>query len=154
MSDDNIKIISKNRKARHDYHIMETYEAGLVLRGSEVKSLRENKASLAEAYARVKKDEAYLVGAYIKPYDHTGLHDQPDSKRDRKLLLHRREIRQIKKETAVKGNTLIPLSMYFRDGYAKVEIAVATGKKKYDKRQDIKERQAKREMDRAKKYHR
>ncbi len=154
MSEDNIKIITKNRKARHDYHILESYEAGIVLRGSEVKSLRENKASLSEAYARVKKDEIYLVGAYINPYEHTGLHDQPDSRRDRKLLLHRREIRQIKKETAVKGNTLIPLSMYFRDGYAKVEIATATGKKKYDKRQDIKERQAKREMDRVTKQYR
>jgi len=149
MADDDIKIVARNRRARHDYKILDSYEAGLVLRGSEVKSVRQGKVSLAEAYARIIDDEVYLVGAYIKPYDHTGEYDQPDSRRDRKLLLHRREIRDMKRHIEIKGNTLIPLSLYFRDGYAKVEIGVATGKRKYDKRQDMKERDAKREMDRA-----
>ncbi len=151
--DNNIEVIARNRRARHDYHISDTYEAGLVLRGSEVKSLREGKASIAEAYARVKDDEVFLVGSYIKPYEYTGLHDQPDPRRDRKLLLHKREIRQIMRQTRVKGNTIIPLSLYFRDGYAKVEIGIGTGKKKYDKRRDLKKQEAEREMDRAmKKY--
>lgn len=149
MSEENIKVIARNRRARHDYHIFDTYEAGIVLRGSEVKSLRDGKASLAEAYARVRDGEVFLVGAYIKPYEHTGSFDQPDSRRDRKLLLHKRQIQEIERQTRVKGNTLIPLSLYFREGYAKVEIGVGTGKKKYDKRQDMKERDARREMDRA-----
>lgn len=149
MSDDNIKIVARNRRARHDYKILETYEAGLVLRGGEVKSVRQGKVSLAEAYARIKEGEVYLIGAYIKPYEHTGEYDQPDDRRDRKLLLHRSEIRNLERQVAIKGNTLVPLSLYFRDGYAKVEIGVATGKKKYDKRQDMKERDAQREIDRA-----
>ncbi len=149
MAEENIKIVARNRRARHDYHILETYEAGIVLRGSEVKSIRQGKVSLAEAYARIIDDEVYLVGAYIKPYEHTGEHDQPGSRRDRKLLLHRREIRDLKRHIEIKGNTLIPLSLYISDGYVKVEIGVATGKRKYDKRQDMKERDAKREMDRA-----
>ncbi|MCF7804932.1 MAG: SsrA-binding protein SmpB [Candidatus Marinimicrobia bacterium] len=153
MAEDNIKIISRNRKARHDYTIHETYEAGIALRGSEVKSLRDGKASLSEAYARVIDGEVFLIGSYIKPYKHTGEHDRPDPRRDRKLLLHKREIRQLKKQTDIRGNTIVPLSMYFRDGYAKVEIGIGTGKRKFDKRQDMKERDARREMDRAmKKY--
>ena len=153
MSKDNIKVIARNRRARHDYHIFDTYEAGMVLRGSEVKSLRDGKASLAEAYARVQGGEVFLIGSYIKPYEHTGEYDQPDPRRDRKLLLHRSQIRDMVRQTRVKGNTLIPLSLYFRDGYAKVEIGIGAGKKKYDKRQDMKERDARREMDRAmKKY--
>ncbi len=94
-----------------------------------------------------------MVGSYIKPYEHTGSYDQPDPRRDRKLLLHKRQIADLERQTQVKGNTIVPLSLYFRDGYAKVEIGVGTGKKKYDKRQDMKEREARREMDRAmKKY--
>jgi len=149
MSKENIKVIARNRRARHDYHIFETFEAGIVLRGSEVKSLRDGKASLAEAYARVRDGEAFLIGAYIKPYEHTGSYDQLDPRRDRKLLLHKRQIRDLERQTRIKGNTLIPLSLYFRDGYAKVEIGIGTGKKKYDKRQDMKERDARREMVRA-----
>jgi len=149
MAEEDIKIITRNRRAWHDYTIHETYEAGIVLRGSEVKSLREGKASLSEAYARVVDDEVLLVGSYIKPYKHTGEHDQPDPRRDRKLLLHKREIRDLKKQTDIKGNTIVPLSMYFRDGYAKVEIGIGTGKRKHDKRQDMKEKDARREIDRA-----
>ncbi len=153
MSEDDVKIIARNKRARHDYHIFDTYEAGLVLKGSEVKSVREGKASLAEAYARVIEGEVWLIGAYIKPYEYTSLYDQQDPRRDRKLLLHKRQIRDLERQTRLKGNTIIPLSLYFRDGYAKVEIGVGTGKKKYDKRQDMKEREARREMDRAmKKY--
>ena len=153
MADDAFKIVARNRRARHDYKIHETYEAGLVLRGSEVKSVRQGKVSLAEAYARVRDGEVFLVGAYIKPYEHTGEHDQPDSRRDRKVLLNRSEIRNLQRQVSIKGNTLVPLSLYFRDGYAKVEIAVERKKKKYDKRRDMKERDAQREIDRAmKKY--
>ena len=114
-----------------------------------MKSLRQGKASLSEAYARVVDGEVWLIGSYIKPYKHTGAHDQPDPRRDRKLLLHKQEIRQLKKQTDIRGNTIVPLSMYFSDGYAKVEIGVGSGKNKYDKRQDMKRRDAKREMDRA-----
>ncbi|HKJ66837.1 MAG TPA: SsrA-binding protein SmpB [bacterium] len=153
MTEDNIKIIARNKRARHEYSIFDTYEAGIALKGSEVKSIREGKASLAEAYARVIEGEVWLIGAYIKPYEYTSLYDQQHPRRDRKLLLHKRQIRDLERQTRVKGNTIIPLSLYFRDGYAKVEIGVGTGKKKYDKRQDMKEREARREMDRAmKKY--
>lgn len=153
MAEDQIKVIARNRKAHHEYHIHDTYEAGLVLRGSEVKSLREGKASIAESYATIREGEAFLIGSYIKPYEHTGEYDRPDPRRDRKLLLHKREIRHLAKQTEIRGNTLVPLELYFRDGKAKVEIGIGTGKKKHDKREDMKEREAKREMDRAMKQY-
>ncbi|RMF10644.1 MAG: SsrA-binding protein SmpB [Candidatus Neomarinimicrobiota bacterium] len=131
--------ITTNRKARHDYHILETYEAGLQLTGSEVKSLREGRANLKDAYVLIRNGNAVLVGAHISPYSHTGYagHD-PD--RNRQLLLHEREIRKIRQKTAEKGLTVVPLRMYFKQGWAKVEIAVAKGKHTYDKREARKNR--------------
>jgi len=153
MTENDVQIITRNKRARHDFHIHETLEAGLVLKGSEVKSLREGKASIAEAYAAIHEDEAFLHGAYIKPYEHTGEYDRLDPRRERKLLLHKSEIRDLAKQTQIRGNTIVPLTLYFRNGVAKVEIGVATGKKKQDKREDMRKKEAQREMDRAmKKY--
>lgn len=137
----------KNRKARHEYHIEETYEAGLVLKGTEVKSLRQGKASLNEAFAYMKDGEVWLRDMYIKPYEHASYANH-DDRRERKLLLNKREIREIDKAVTQKGYTIIPLKLYFKKGYAKVLIGVAKGKKKYDKREDIKERDTKRELER------
>ncbi len=137
----------KNRKARHEYLIEETYEAGLVLRGSEVKSLRQGKASLSEAFAYMQDREVWLRDMYIKPYEHAS-YTNHDDRRERKLLLNKREIREIDKAITQKGYTLIPLKLYFKKGYAKVLIGIAKGKKKYDKREDIKERDTKRELER------
>jgi SsrA-binding protein len=142
------KLIASNRKARRDYHILETFEAGLVLVGTEVKSLREGKASLAEAYARVLDDELYLVGAHIPEYSH-GNRQNHDPSRDRKLLLHRREIERLRGKVEEKGLTLIPLRLYWKAGRAKVEIALGRGKRDYDRRQDVAKREAEREIDRA-----
>ncbi|MGH2571254.1 MAG: SsrA-binding protein SmpB [bacterium] len=142
------KLIASNRKARHDYHILETFEAGLVLVGTEVKSLREGKASLAEAYARVLDDELYLVGAHIPEYSH-GNRQNHDPNRPRKLLLHRREIERLRGKVEEKGLTLIPLRLYWKAGRAKVEIALGRGKRDYDRRQDVAKREAEREIDRA-----
>jgi SsrA-binding protein len=137
----------KNRKARHEFNVEETYEAGLVLRGTEVKSLRQGKASLSEAFAYMKDGEVWLRDMYIKPYEHAS-YSNHDDRRERKLLLNKREIREIDKAITQKGYTLIPLKLYFKKGYAKVLIGIAKGKKKYDKREDIKERDVKRELER------
>lgn len=137
----------KNRKARHEYNVEETYEAGLVLRGSEVKSLREGKASLSEAFAYLKDGEVWLRDMYIKPYKHAS-YSNHDERRERKLLLNKREIGDMDKAVSKKGYTLVPLKVYFKKGYAKVLIGIAKGKKKYDKREDIKERDTKRELER------
>lgn len=137
----------KNRKAFHDYSIEERYEAGLVLKGTEVKSLREGKASFTDAFAYMDNGEVFLRDMYIKPYDE-GSYANHDPRRERKLLLHKSEIREIDKHINQKGYTLIPLKLYFKQGYAKVQIGLARGKKKYDKREDIKERDMKRELDR------
>ncbi|TYP93861.1 SsrA-binding protein [Fodinibius salinus] len=137
----------KNRKARHEYHVEETYEAGLVLRGTEVKSLRNGKASLSEAFAYLKDGEVWLRDMYIKPYKHSSFENH-DPRRERKLLLNKREIRDMDKAVNKKGYTLAPLKLYFKKGYAKVLIGIAKGKQKHDKRQDIKERDMKRELDR------
>lgn len=137
----------KNRKARHDFHIEETYEAGLVLRGSEVKSLRQGKASLNEAFAYMQDGEVWLRDMYIKPYEHAS-YTNHDDRRERKLLLKKREIRELDKAVTQKGYTIIPLKLYFKKGYAKVLIGIAKGKKQYDKREDIKERDTKRELER------
>ena len=143
-----VKNITTNRRARHNYQIVETHEAGLVLRGSEVKSLRQGNANLKDAYVMFREGEAWLVGAYIAPYSFArdGGH-QPE--RDRKLLLHRREIERIAAKVAERGLTLVPLSMYFKEGRAKVELGLGRGKARYDKRHALKEKQQKREMDRA-----
>ncbi|MDX1671013.1 MAG: SsrA-binding protein SmpB [Balneolaceae bacterium] len=137
----------KNRKARHEFDVEETYEAGIVLKGTEVKSLREGKASLQEAFAFVKDGEIWLRDMYIKPYKH-GSYANHDERRPRKLLLKKSQIREIEKRINQKGYTLVPLKLYFKNGYAKVLMGLARGKKKYDKREDIKERDQKRELER------
>lgn len=142
------RLVAQNRRARHDYFILETVEAGLVLKGTEVKSLRGGKASLAEAYATVEGDEAWVLQLHIPPYEQ-GNRWNPDPVRRRKLLLHRAEINMLRKAVAQKGHTLVPLKLYFSGGYAKLLVGVARGKKTHDKRQAIAERDARREIDRA-----
>lgn len=142
------KIVAQNRKARHDYHIHDTWEAGIVLAGTEVKSLREGRANLTDAFATVDEGEVWLRSAHIPEYSH-GTWTNHTARRTRKLLLHRREIDKIARELETKGSTLVPLAIYFTDGYAKVEIAIATGKREYDKRQSIAQREADREAQRA-----
>jgi SsrA-binding protein len=143
-----MKVITTNRRATHDYEILERFEAGMVLDGSEVKSLREGKANLKDSFAWVKRGEVFLVGAYIAPYTFArdGGH-LPE--RDRKLLLHRREIDHIASKLAEKGLTLVPMKLYFKDGTVKAELGLGRGKNTVDKRQSLKERESKREMQRA-----
>ncbi|MDT7893764.1 MAG: hypothetical protein LASZOEIN_000763 [Candidatus Fervidibacter sp.] len=141
--------VTVNRKARHDYEILETYEAGLVLTGPEVKSVRQGKVSLAEAYAKVNKGELWLYNMHIAPYDPV-LQRNYDPRQPRKLLMHRREIDRLMGLTQQRGLTLIPLRVYFNErGYAKVELGLARGKRKVDRRREIIEREMKREVDRA-----
>ncbi|MSO27676.1 MAG: SsrA-binding protein SmpB [Candidatus Nanopelagicales bacterium] len=142
------KVIAQNRKARHDYSIEDVFEAGMVLTGTEVKSLREGRATLTDGYAIVEDGEMWLRGVHIPVYD-LGTWNNHEPRRPRKLLLRREEIRRITNKTKESGLTLIPLAMYFKDGYAKVEIALARGRKSYDKRHAIAERESKRETDRA-----
>ena len=143
------KIMANNRKARHDFFIEDTYEAGIVLTGTEIKSIRQGKVNLKESYARVEDEEVILYGMNISPYDHGNIFNV-DPLRPRKLLLHKREIRKLIGLTTQKGLTLIPLNLYLnRDGRAKIELAVARGKKLYDKRHDIAKRDADRKMQRA-----
>lgn len=142
------KMVAQNKKARHDYHIHDTYEAGLVLTGTEVKSLRQGRASLVDAFATVDDGEVWLRQAHIPEYSH-GTWTNHTARRTRKLLLNRREIDRIERALQDSGSTLIPLSLYFNDGYAKVEIAIATGKKEYDKRETLRRRDANRETERA-----
>lgn len=143
-----IKIVSENRKARHDYHIHETFEAGIALTGTEVKSLRAGKANLKDSYARIENGEVFLQQMHISPYEQ-GNRFNHDPLRPRKLLLHRQEINRLLGKTREKGFSLVPLKVYFARGKAKVELALASGKKLYDKRQDLAERDAKRDMERA-----
>jgi SsrA-binding protein len=149
-----IKIIAENRKARYDYFIDEELEAGLVLKGTEVKSLRIGKANLKDAYARVKNDEVFVYQMHIGPYPFAS-YDNHDPLRPRKLLLHRREIKRLYGKVNEKGFTLIPLKLYFKAGKAKMTLALARGKRKYDKRETIRRRDEKRDMERARKedYH-
>lgn len=142
------KLITVNRRARHDYAITDTYEAGLVLTGTEVKSLRAGKANLTDAYAEVRDGEVWLVNAHIPEYDQ-GTWTNHEPRRTRKLLLHAHEITRLIGKTKQSGLTLVPMQMYFSDGKAKVEIGLGKGKKAYDKRQDIAQREAKRDADRA-----
>lgn len=142
------KTIASNRKARHDYEIVETVEAGLSLTGSEIKSIRAGRVSLQEAFAAVEGGEAWLVNAYIAPYEHAGYAGH-ETRRRRKLLLHRRQIERLAFDAQAKGFTLVPLRLYLRDGLAKVEIALARGKRQYDKRQALKARETEREIARA-----
>jgi len=137
----------ENRKARFDYHVDETYEAGIALRGTEVKSIRAGKASLHEAFAYLNRGEIWLKNMYIKPYEFGSYHNH-DERRERKLLLKKKEIREIDKGLNQKGYTLVPLKLYFKGGYAKVLIGLAKGKRQFDKRDTIKEKDVRREMDR------
>jgi len=142
------KMIAQNKKARHDYHVEDVYEAGLVLTGTEVKSLRAGRASLADGYAMIRDGEAWLMGVHIPEYTQ-GTWTNHEPRRPRKLLLNRSEILRLIGKTKESGLTLVPLSLYFSDGRAKVEIALARGKRMHDKRQALAERQATREMSRA-----
>lgn len=145
---DGRSIVAQNRKARHDYSIGDTYEAGLALTGTEVKSLREGRASLTDAFATVDEGEVWLRQAHIPEYSH-GTWTNHTARRTRKLLLNRKEITRIERDLASASTTLIPLSIYFLKGYAKVELGVGTGKREYDKRQTLSERDARREAERA-----
>ena len=141
--------VASNRKARHDFDIIETFEAGLVLLGSEVKSLRGGKVQLRDSYARVLDGEVWLLGVHVAPYEHSNGFDRIDPDRPRKLLLHRRQINELAHRTAAEGLTLVPLDIHFLDGRAKVELALAKGRRNYDKRQAIAERDANMEARRA-----
>jgi SsrA-binding protein len=142
------KTVSSNRRAGFDYHLLKTFEAGLALTGTEIKSIREGHVSIREAYVRPDDGELWLVGANIARYAPAS-RDNHDPTRSRKLLLHRREIKELEREATTTGATIIPVRMYLKNGRAKLEIALARGKRKYDKRQDIAEREAKRSMERA-----
>jgi SsrA-binding protein len=141
------KLIADNRRARHDYTFLERVEAGIVLSGSEVKSLRQGHAVLQRAYADARDGEIWLVGLHIPPYEQASI-EPHDPDRDRKLLLHRRQIEQLSSKTAEKGLTLVPTRLYFKDGRAKVEIALARGKEGRDKRRDIADRETKLRLER------
>jgi len=142
------KLIVDNRRARHDYQLSDRVEAGVVLTGTEVKSLRDGRASLQQAYAEVRDGEAWLVGAHISVYEQ-GNRENHDPDRDRKLLLHRKELDSLYGKVRERGFTLVPTKLYFRDGRVKVELALARGKELHDKRRDIARREAQRDMERA-----
>lgn len=142
------KILARNRKALHEYHVIETFEAGMVLAGPEVKSVRAGRVSLGESFARVERGEVWLYGLHISPYEPANRWNA-DPVRPRKLLLHRKEIRKLIGATQEKGLTLIPLDVHLRDGYVKLNLALARGKRLYDKRQALKKKESRREMERA-----
>jgi SsrA-binding protein len=142
------RAIATNRRARHEYEILETIEAGIVLRGTEVKSLRESQVTFKDSYATIRNNEGWLLGCHINPYSH-GSDANHDPDRDRKLLLHRREISRLTGKIAERGLTLIPLKLYLKNGRVKVELGLARGRKLHDKRSAIREREVRREMDKA-----
>lgn len=142
------RTLAENRKARHDYHIHETYEVGMALTGTEIKSLRGGRANLSDSYANVKDGELWLVGFHISPYEQGNIFNQ-DPIRTRKLLMHKNEILKLYGQSREKGFTLVPLKIYLKRGMAKLLLGLASGKKNYDKRQDLAEKDAKREMERA-----
>ena len=143
------KRVAENRKARHEYFIEDTYECGIALVGTEVKSIRAGKVNLKDSYAQVKNGECYLIGMHVSPYEQGNIFNR-DPFRERKLLLHKKEIRALQEQAKEKGMALVPLKMYFKEnGLVKVELAVARGKKLYDKRASMKERDTRREIDRA-----
>ncbi|MBK5108525.1 MAG: SsrA-binding protein SmpB [Anaerolineales bacterium] len=148
-----IKVLATNRKAKHEYFLLDTYEAGLVLKGSEIKSIRAGQVSLAQAYVSLDGNEAWLVNAHIAPYNQASINNH-DPLRTRKLLLHRSEISKLSDKVRQKGATVVPLRIYLKDGKAKIEIALAKGKKQYDKRAEIAKRDAELEMDRRYKQRR
>jgi len=143
-----MKVVCQNRKAYHDYHIEDSIEAGIALLGTEVKSLREGKASLKESYVMIKEGEAFLLNCHINPYTH-GNRMNHDPLRTRKLLLHKKELNSLAGKATEKGFTLIPLKIYFKDSFAKVQIGLAKGKRLFEKRETIKAREARREIERA-----
>ncbi|EFE69168.1 SsrA-binding protein [Streptomyces viridosporus ATCC 14672] len=142
------KLIAQNKKARHDYLIIDTYEAGLVLTGTEVKSLRQGRASLVDGFVQLTDHEAWLHNVHVPEYSQ-GTWTNHSARRKRKLLLHREEIDKLESKSQETGHTIVPLALYFKDGRAKVEIALAKGKKEYDKRQTLREKQDRREAERA-----
>ncbi len=142
------KLIAENRRARHDYHLLDRFEAGIALTGTEVKSLRDGRADLARAFADLRGGEVWLVGAHIAEYAQGNMQNH-DPDRDRKLLLHRREIASLTGKVKERGFTLVPTRLYFKDGRAKVELALARGKEQHDRRRDIAKRDADRQIDRA-----
>jgi len=144
---DEVKNVAVNRKVRHDYNILDTYEAGLVLKGTEVKSVREGKVSLRESFAQFENNELYLMNMHISPYIFGNIFNV-EPKRKRKLLLHQREIDRLRGQVQEKGLTLVPLRIYFKRGHAKIELALAKGKKLYDKRRTLAEKDAQREVER------
>jgi SsrA-binding protein len=146
--DDGIKIVAQNRRARHDYEIIKTFEAGMELKGVEVKSLRDGKAQLREAFVRVDNNEAFVIQLHISPWVHASMWDKADPDRRRKLLLHAREIDEMREQTQQKGLSLVPLAIYFKNGRAKLEVALARGRKNYDKRAALAKRDASRDIDR------
>ena len=148
MKSPNIKVVCQNKKARYDYEIIEVIEAGMVLLGTEVKSLRQGRANLKDSYARIKDGELFLMQCHISPYTHA-YYDNHEPDRVRKLLVHKREIKRLQGKTQEKGLTLVPLKIYFKDGKAKVELALARGKRSYDKRETLKRKTEERELHRA-----
>ncbi|HAA2963641.1 TPA_asm: SsrA-binding protein [Listeria monocytogenes] len=142
------KLVAQNKKARHDYAIEETFEAGIVLQGTEIKSVRNARVNLKDSYARIDKGEIFLHNMHISPYEQGNRYNH-DPLRTRKLLLHKKQISRLIGETKESGYSIVPLKMYIKDCYAKVLIGVARGKKKYDKRQDLKQKEAKRDIERA-----
>lgn len=146
----NVKVVATNRKARHEYFLLDLFEAGISLQGSEIKSIRAGQISLAEAFVKIDGQEAWLMDAHVAPYEEAGIFNH-EPRRPRKLLLHRREITRLWNEVRQKGVTVIPVRIYLKEGRAKVEIAIAKGKKLYDKRQTLAKRDAEREMERQ--YH-
>ena len=147
MKDEDIKVVANNNKARHDYFIEKIYEAGLVLKGTEVKSIRQGRVNLKESYVIVKDGEVFVFGMHISPYKEGNIFNE-DPLRTRKLLLNKNEIRKISQDVKLAGSTVVPLRLYFKNGRAKLEIALAKGKKLYDKRESQRERDIKRSLDR------
>jgi SsrA-binding protein len=147
-SEDGIRLITTNRKARYDYTVLDTWEAGIELKGTEVKALREGKANLADSYAGIDRGEIYLYNVHISPYEEGSIFNH-DPRRKRKLLLHREQIRKLIGHVAERGLTLVPLKLYFKRGKVKVELALVRGKKQYDRREAIAEREAQREIART-----
>lgn len=145
------KVVAQNKKARHDYHIEDVIECGLVLKGTEIKSIRKGAVQLKESYVRIKEGEVFAIGMHISPYEQGNIHNH-DPLRDKKLLLSKREILKLEQKVKLQGITLVPLRVYLKDGFAKLEMGVAKGKNVRDKRQDLKAKQAKRDMAQAIKH--
>lgn len=149
MSQDDVKVVTRNRKAQHDYHIVRTFEAGIALQGSEIKSIRANNINLRDGFVQEREGELWLIGVHISPYEQANRFGHDDPMRPRKLLLHKREIAQIVSQMRERGFTVIPTMVYLQRGLAKIEIAIAKGKRLFDKRDSIRERESNREIQRT-----